>query len=431
MKEKNTSNEDPLRDLDKLRTQLEKYEAVTKKREEGVLALRKRHHQLMNELTDLKRAQQQVIQRERLHALGQMASGIVHDFNNALTPILGASDFLLMNPDMLDNKEEVKILIESIRTAARDAKSVVHRLREFYRPDEDTMAESIDVNPVVEQVVLLTHPKWREQTQAGGQSIEIKLDLKKVPTIKASESRLREVFTNLILNSVDAMPNGGTITITTDTESTWVVAKISDTGKGMTEEVCQRCFEPFFSTKGKNGTGLGLSMSYGIIQKWGGTITAESEPGKGTTMTIRLPAEDAPPTRKNELAAGSSVVPPLKILVADDDSPSRDIVTRHLRADGHAVDTAAGGEETLKRCHEGKFDLILLDRVLMSIDGLTIAASLSRERPAMRVILLTGYNDPNEDGAHLPEGVDYLLEKPVTQSDLRWAIGNVIKKKPI
>ena len=377
MKDKKTSNDDPLRDLNKLRSQLEKYEAITKKREEDEQALRKRYRQLLNQLTELKQAQRQVIQRERLHALGQMASGIVHDFNNSLTPILGASDFLIMNPEMLDNKEEAKVLIQSIRTAAQDARSIVRRLREFYRPDEDAMAESIDINPVVEQVILLTHPKWKEQTQAGGQSIEIKLDLKKVPTIKASESLLREVFTNLILNSVDAMPKGGTITITTDVENRWVVARISDTGKGMSEEVCQRCFEPFFSTKGKNGTGLGLSMAYGIIQKWGGTITAESELDKGTIMTIRLPAEEAP-LKKDELTTNSDVVPHLKILVADGDSPSRDIVTRHLRADGHTLDTAADGEETLKLCHEKQFDLILLDRVLASGDGLTIAATLSK-----------------------------------------------------
>ena len=431
MKEKKTPSRNRLSDLDKLRTQLKKYEAVAKKREEDEKTLRKRHRQVLKQLTELKRAQQQVIQRERLHALGQMASGIVHDFNNSLTPILGASDFLLMNPEMLDNKAEAKILIESIRTAAQDARNVVHRLREFYRPDEDAMSESIDINPVMEQVILLTHPKWKEQTQAGGQSIEIKLDLKKVPTVRASESLLREVFTNLILNSVDAMPKGGVIAITTDVENDWVVAKVLDTGKGMSEETCQRCFEPFFSTKGKNGTGLGLAMAYSIIQKWCGTITAESEPDKGTTMTVRLPAEEAPPVKKDELAINSGILPHMNILVTDDNSPSRDIITRHLRADGHTVDTAADGAEALKLCREKDFDLILLDRILASVNGATIAEMLSKEHKGIRIILLTGYNDPGEDGSNLPEGVDFRLEKPVTQSDLRWAIGNVIKKRPI
>jgi signal transduction histidine kinase/ActR/RegA family two-component response regulator len=431
MKQQKTSNEDPLHELTKLRAQLEKHEKTTKKREEEDLSLRQRYRRLLKQLSELKRAQQQVIQRERLHALGQMASGIVHDFNNSLTPILGASDFLLMNPEMLNNKDEAKTLIESIRTAARDARNVVHRLREFYRPDEDAVSESIDINPVIEQVILLTHPKWKEQTQAGGQSIEIKLDLKRIPTVRASESRLREIFTNLILNSVDAMPRGGTITITTDIDGDHVVAKVSDTGKGMNEEVCQRCFEPFFSTKGKNGTGLGLSMAYGIIQKWGGTITAESEINKGTTITIHLPAENIPPVRSNEVTYETDTIAPLTILVADDNPPSRDIVSRHLRANGHTVDTATNGRETVAMCLAKKYDLLVLDRVLADMDGLTIAATMSHEHPEFRIILLTGYNDPSEDTSHLPEGVDFLLEKPVTQSDLRWAIGNVLRKKPL
>jgi signal transduction histidine kinase/ActR/RegA family two-component response regulator len=430
MKQQKTSNEDPLREVTKLRTQLEKYEKVTKKREEEDLSLRQRYRRLLKQLAELKRAQQQVIQRERLHALGQMASGIVHDFNNSLTPILGASDFLLMNPEMLDNKDEAKTLIESIRTAARDARNVVHRLREFYRPDEDAVTESVDINPVIEQVILLTHPKWKEQTHAGGQSIEIKLDLKRIPTVRASESRLREVLTNLILNSVDAMPRGGTITITTDIEGDHVVVKVSDTGKGMNEEICQRCFEPFFSTKGKNGTGLGLSMAYGIIQKWGGTIIAESEINKGTTIIIHLPAENIPPVRNREVATDPDAVAPLIILVADDNPPSRDIVSRHLRANGHAVDTATNGHETVAMCLAKKYDLLVLDRVLADMDGLTIAATMSHEHPEFRIILLTGYNDPSEDTSRLPDGVDFLLEKPVTQSDLRWAIGNVLRKKP-
>ena len=324
-----------------------------------------------------------------------------------------------------------------------DRNSALHRERERIRGGENRPVRAfedgeadIDAGVVaaraIERVERLPHVGALGcRKRGGGQSIEIKLDLKKVPTIEASESRLREVFTNLILNSVDAMPQGGTITVTTDCDDKWVIVKVIDTGKGMSDEICQRCFEPFFSTKGRNGTGLGLSMAYGIVQKWGGTIAAESELGKGTIMTICLPAEKFPPAKKNEITVDSDVVAAMRILVADDNSPSREIVTRHLRADGHTVDTAADGPQILKLCNEKKFDLILLDRVLGIVDGLKVAATISKEHPEIRIILLTGYNDPTEDSSHQPEGIDFVLEKPVTQSDLRWAIGNVVRKRPV
>ncbi|HET9418034.1 MAG TPA: HAMP domain-containing sensor histidine kinase, partial [Chthoniobacterales bacterium] len=252
--------------------------------------LRETNRELEKTLRELKATQQQVIQQERLSAIGQMASGIAHDFNNTLMPILGFADVLLENPVLLDDKQETRRCLEMLRTSAKDAANVVARLREFYRPVEsDEQFPIVDLARIVQQAVSLTEPKWRHQAQARGATIKVSAEAKAFPIVAGEESALREVLTNLIFNSVDAMPNGGEISLETAIENDRAVIRVSDTGTGMTETVRQRCLEPFFSTKGEHGTGLGLSMVYGIIQRHRGELQIQSELGQGTTFLISLP----------------------------------------------------------------------------------------------------------------------------------------------
>ncbi|HYR59606.1 MAG TPA: PAS domain S-box protein, partial [Chthoniobacteraceae bacterium] len=227
--------------------------------------------ELQAALANLKTTQQQVIQQERLRALGQMASGIAHDFNNALVPILGFSELLLLSPAVLADRQKTAKYLETIQTAAKDAASVVSRLREFYRPNkEDREFAPVSLKRLVEQSITLTKPKWKDQAQASGATVGIALDLEPVPPIAGEESALREVLTNLIFNAVDAMPDGGTITLRTRRVGDFATLEISDTGTGMSEETRARCLEPFYSTKGERGTGLGLSMVFGIVQRHSG-----------------------------------------------------------------------------------------------------------------------------------------------------------------
>ncbi len=230
--------------------------------------LREANRELEKALTELKATQQQIIQQERLSAIGQMASGIAHDFNNTLTPILGFSDLLLEKPGILEDTAQARKFLGFLRTSAQDAASVVARLRQFYRPlDKDEEFPVIDLNNIITQSISLTEPKWRRQAQADGVTIQVESKLQPIPPIAGEESALREVLTNLIFNAVDAMPTGGTITLETATEAEHAIIRVCDTGAGMTEAVRQRCLEPFFSTKGERGTGLGLSMVYGIIER--------------------------------------------------------------------------------------------------------------------------------------------------------------------
>src|SRR5215831_1027264 len=208
------------------------------------------NRELEKALKELRATQQQVIQQERLSAIGQMASGIAHDFNNTLTPILGFTELLLESDKLLNNKTEARRCLEMLRTSAKDAASVVSRLREFYRPAAtDEEFPVVDLAKIVQQAVSLTEPKWRSQTQAKNITLEMTLELKASPFVAGEESALREVLTNLIFNAVDAMPEGGQITLGTSTEGNDAVIQVRDTGTGMSESVRQRCLEPFFSTK--------------------------------------------------------------------------------------------------------------------------------------------------------------------------------------
>jgi len=389
-------------------------------------SLRESNRRLEEALAELKATQQQVLQQERLRALGEMASGIAHDFNNALSPVLGFSELLLDLPENLDDNEKVTRYLRMINTAALDAANVVRRLREFYRSrEENEILLPVNLNQLVEQAVSLTQPRWKDQALASGITIRVETDLNQLPLVGGNEAEIREVLTNLIFNAVDAMPQGGTITLRTRPDDAHVVLEISDTGTGMTEEVRQRCLEPFFSTKGKRGTGLGLSMVYGIIQRHHGTLVIESEPGEGTTFTIRLPVqkEQKAGTRRQETEGPSRR---LQILVVDDEPPVRAVVTDYLTGDGHSVESATNGSEGLQKFLGGWFDVVVTDQAMPEMAGDQLAAAIKRVAPNKPVILLTGFGDLMIAAGERPGGVDIILSKPVTLNALRQALAKVM-----
>lgn len=397
------------------------------KRQRAERDLRKVNRELEKTLYELKTTQQQVIQQERLSAIGQMASGIAHDFNNALTPILGFADLLIESPAILENKEERNRCLSMLRTAAQDASSVVHRLREFYRPLESNEEfPVIDLTKIVEQAVSLTEPKWRSQAQASGITIDVATRLDNVPLVAGEESALREVLTNLIFNAVDAMPDGGLITIQTATEGDEALLHVTDTGAGMTEAVRQRCLEPFFSTKGALGTGLGLSMVYGIIERHRGKLDIQSAPGKGTTFTIRLPLA-APMSAQQSIAApGAKASSALNVLVVDDEPRVRELLSAYLGCDGHRVTTANSGREGLQRFKQQRFDLVVTDRAMPEMSGDQMAGFIKQVNPNIPVVLLTGFGALIEVTGAQPKDVDVVLSKPISLSALRKTIDTLL-----
>ncbi|MBI1930043.1 response regulator [Candidatus Poribacteria bacterium] len=397
-------------------------------------ALQEANLHLEDTLAELRATQKQNVQQERLRAIGQMASGIAHDFNNALTPILGFSELLLNRPENMEDREKTTRFLQMMRTAAQDAANAVHRLREFYRVrGRGEIFRPVDLNQLVEGAIMLTQPRWKDQTQGQGILIRMETDLlQPVPAIAGSESNLRDALTNLIFNAVDAMPKGGTITIRTRIDSDHVLLEVSDTGVGMTEEVRQRCLEPFFSTKGEQGSGFGLALVYGILQRHEGTIDVESELGAGSTFRIRLPiqtehAPDAELRSARQAATGqrSGVKPPsrsLRVLVVEDEPMIHQMLTTYLTSYGHTTEVATNGTEGLEKFQASQFDVVVTDRAMPEMGGDQLAAAIKEIMPNVPVIMLTGFGDLMNAVDEKPAGVDMILSKPVGLTEFRAAL---------
>ncbi len=391
--------------------------------------LRESKRSLERAMQELRAAHDQVVQQERLRALGTMASGIAHDFNNALAAILGFTELLCNRPETLADTKKTLRYLQMINTAAQDAGIVVNRLREFYRQrEEGEVFGPVDLNKLIEQAVSLTQPKWKNQAEAKGVAIQVVTELERIRAVAGSEADLREALTNLIFNAVDAMPQGGTITVRTRSANSRVIMEVADSGTGMTEDVRQRCLEPFFTTKGDRGTGLGLSMVYGILQRHQGTIEIETALGKGTTFRLSLPAaqEKAPTTKRDSTSAS---IRPLRVLLVDDEEVVRQILREYLIGDEHVVETAANGHEALDKLPKAAFDVVILDRAMPGLSGDQVAVAIKELRPELPVILLTGFGNMMQATGETPPGIDLVLGKPVTIAGLRSALAQVVKSR--
>jgi len=400
-------------------------------REQDEEALRQSNHRLREVLDELKVTQSQVIQQERLRALGEMASGIAHDFNNVLTPILGFSEILLMRSECLEDKEELREHLKTINTAAEDAASIVSRLRDFYRTREEAdVLGPLNLNRIVKQAIQLTTPKWKDQALADGISIKMKTDLGEVPAVEGDEPELREALTNLIFNAADAISGSGTIDLRTRVDGeAHAVLEVSDSGCGMTEVVRKHCVDPFFTTKGEKGTGLGLGIVYGIVQRHRGSIDVSSEPGKGTTFTLRLPLCSRG-GGESQPDSSPEPVPNLRILVVDDEAQVRKVLTELLSADGHDVQTAANGKDGLSRFRDGGFDLVLTDRAMPEMNGDQLAEAIKQQDPDQPVVMVSGFGQRVKATGLRQPCVDAIVSKPVTLSELRAAIAKAAALRP-
>jgi signal transduction histidine kinase len=254
--------------------------------------VRERTSQLEDAVESLQTAQRQLVQQERLSAFGEMAGGVVHDFSNSLMSIIGYSEMLLSNPVARGTEATVLEYLRIINTAGRDGAHVVSRLRDFYRPrGAADLFETLDLNEIVTQSLALAKPRCSKGED--GRSIRFETGFDGSASVAGIGAELREVLTNLIFNAVDAIPGDGVITLRTRCRDAEAIVEVIDTGAGMSADVRQRCLEPFFTTKGDQGTGLGLAMVFGIIKRHQGTLEIDSEPGQGTTVRIRLPACDS------------------------------------------------------------------------------------------------------------------------------------------
>jgi signal transduction histidine kinase/ActR/RegA family two-component response regulator len=397
------------------------------------------HTNLQQAYNDLRQSQQTVMQQERLRALGQMASGVAHDINNAISPVALYTESLLEQEQGISERGR-KYLV-TIHRAIADVAKTVSRMREFYRPQEPrAVASHVDLNQLVEQVLDLTRVRWSDEPQQRGLVIDVKTQLTAtLPAIDGSDSEIRDALTNLIFNAIDAMPTGGTLTLRTqvidsasDEGATHVVRlEASDTGIGMDAETRRRCLEPFFTTKGERGTGMGLAMIYGMAQRHGAELDIVSELGVGTTIRLDFPI--AATEKSATLRVPVLRVPehPVRLLLVDDDPLIIESLSNTLGADGHTVIVADGGQAGIDAfvaslSQPDRFALVITDLGMPYVDGRRVAAAVKTASPSTPVIMLTGWGQRLVDDNEMPQNVDRVLNKPPKLTDLRRAIAEVI-----
>jgi signal transduction histidine kinase len=383
--------------------------------------------QLQQSYAGLQKAQAELIRAEKLRALGQMSAGMAHDLNNILAAILGQVELLRLRARDSDVQDRLRIL----ETAATDAAQIVRRLQDFARQRGRSPLAPIGLAEVVRESLEITRPRWKDELERHGHVIDVQVALPTLPRILGYAPELREVLTNIILNAVDAMPAGGTLSFSAQTASAadsgpeisdggaaeLVELLVTDTGVGMSDEVRQRVFDPFFTTKSGRGMGLGLSVVYGIMERHGGHIALRSAPRQGTTVSLRFRRaaggeEDAAPSRPMRPPV------PRRILVVDDDTTVRNTTVSLLRAAGHTVSDADGGATGIERLGDGPLDLVLTDLGMPEMTGWDVARAVRARHPRLPVVLLTGWGEHGTGETPPPGLVNRILAKPVAMNDL-------------
>jgi signal transduction histidine kinase/PAS domain-containing protein len=360
---------------------------------------------------ELRQTQAQLVQSAALNALGEMAGGVAHDFNNILAAILGRTQLLLQGTDV----PEVRRQLQVIEQAAHDGAHTVRRVQEFTRVRHDERFETLDVNQVLLGVIELTRPAWEAGAKRRGVTVVVARRLEASRPIAGNASELREVFTNLMLNAVDAMPRGGELRIESEDDGDQVRVRFSDSGVGMDESIRARIFDPFFTTKTVKGTGLGLSVAYGIVTRHRGTIQVASEPGRGATFSLTFPASE--PEEIVTPAALPGPLTRLRVLVVDDEEPVLNVLADLLRALGQDVHAVLGGPAGLARCEEQEFDVVFSDLGMPEVNGWDLALAVKSRWPSTTVVLVTGWGYQLEGGAAQAHGVDVVMPKPFSLDD--------------
>jgi signal transduction histidine kinase/ActR/RegA family two-component response regulator len=380
---------------------------------------------------DLRQSQLAVLQQERLRALGQMASGIAHDINNAISPVALYTESLLEREPNLS--ERTRKYLTTIRQAIEDVARTVSRMREFYRERETQLTlEQLNLNRAIRQVVDLTRPRWSDLPQQRGIVIDLDLQLAAdLPDLMGAENEIRDALTNLIFNAVDAMPGGGQLIVRTyalagGDGTTAVVAEVSDTGIGMDEDTRRRCLEPFYTTKGERGTGLGLAMVYGMIQRHSAGLEIESTPGTGTTVRLTFAAYTSSVARTGRYSLPVMPTRRLRILLVDDDPLLIGSLQDTLQEDGHLITATNGGQAGIDAFRAARqsgesFDVVVTDLGMPYVDGRKVAAAIKGMSASTPVVLLTGWGQRLIVANDLPPHVDKVLSKPPRLHDLRAA----------
>ena len=390
---------------------------------------------MARDVTVHQRLEEQLLQSQKMESIGNLAGGIAHDFNNLLGGILGYATFVKRK---LSTRDKIYQSIEAIERSAQRAAELTKQLLGFARRGK-YQVRPIDCDALIREIVLIL-----QRTIDPRIAIEVDPE-PRLSLIEGDEAQIQQALMNICLNARDALPKGGTLKIASRNqrmipdqasrqrgmkEGSYIRLTISDTGTGMSPEVRDRIFEPFFTTKAKGqGTGLGLSMVYGIIQNHGGMIEVQSHPGIGSTFTVFLPAiasaalngEELPPVP--DIHQGQET-----ILLVDDEEIIRELGIDILEDRGYRVFLASEGREAVKIYREriGEIDLIILDVMMPGIGGKETYRQLRAINPQVKVLLSSGYSTNGEVGEILKQGVSGFVQKPYREEELAAKVREVL-----
>lgn len=381
----------------------------------------------ISDITEQKKAEETLIMAQRLSAIGELASGVAHDFNNSLQGIFGNTELALLE----DISPEVRNYLNTIKKSATDAATRIQHLLRFSGKGKGRKDyEILNLNTIVADVITQTRPLWKDESEKNGLVITIKTAYSgEKLVIKANAGELRSVLYNIIKNSVHAMPDGGALSFITGKNKQGVYVTVTDTGTGMNEETKTRIFQPFFTTKGfGQGMGLGMSTTYTIVKEHGGEIyVKKTEPGKGTSIEITLPF-----AKKEEIKSKNGTYNygyPARILWVDDEEMVRNVGKRQLEKLKHYADTAASGLEALNMLKTSQYDLMITDIGMPNMSGWQLTEKIKGNFPGMKVVVVTGWDTDISNEDKEKYGIGYVLGKPIDLEQLQNLIAEVMQLK--
>jgi signal transduction histidine kinase/ActR/RegA family two-component response regulator len=375
---------------------------------------------LSHYIAEQERIREQFSQMEKLSALGELASGVAHDFNNTLAGILGRAQLLQRTSDPEKLRRGLDIIIKT----AEDGAKTVKRIQDFARQRRDHDFELVSVDQILMDASEITRPRWKNCAEASNIHINVELDIGSSAMVMGDDSELREVLVNMVFNAIDAMPEGGTLKLSSRTLGEKVTIAVGDTGVGMYPEVRSRIFDPFFTTKGKAGLGLGLAVSFGIIRRHGGDIEVESQYGNGTEFRVTLPVARIAETQliKRELdfhpeeqcLPTRNLTKPMRLLVVDDEDFVRDLLGEILEAEDCLVELAQDGTEALALFREQEFDGVFTDVGMPGMSGWELAREIRQVNKHVPIAIITGWGELVGSNEQRAAGVDWVIAKPFT-----------------
>ncbi len=386
---------------------------------------------VVRDITGRKEFEQKLFQIDKLNALGLQSSGVAHEFNNILGIILGYLEIIKGEAEGVS--EQVLDALKIIEKAARDGSVIVDKIQQFSRikKEHEKKEELIDLIDVVNDALEFTMPRWKTEAQSKGVEYEIVKNnfTSSKYRIRCNPSELREVIINIINNSIDAMPSGGKIEASIKTDENNVIIAISDNGIGIKDDIKDKIFDPFFSTKGVKRSGLGMSLSYSIMARHDGEILVDSCVGKGTTMHLKMPLFDAEIEQYDDEETGIVETHSADILIIEDEDVILDMMKILLESRGHNVFVSQDSSVGIEMYENNLYDIVLCDLAMPKLNGWQVAKFIKeydavRKRTKTPIVLITGYELDADSIDYKKEGVDFILNKPIEFDKLYKIISN-------